>query len=70
MSRIKAYFAAVADAKGGWAAADKSHKDSDIEAAGAAMNASAQAYRNLTRAECAKLWPGSPESKDMTRRAK
>ena len=60
-SRIKAYLAAVADAK--------SAKASDPEGSGAAWNASRHAYKNLTREDCARLWPGSPESKDQSRKS-
>jgi hypothetical protein len=59
--RIKAYLAAVDDAK----KADMS----DGDGFNAAHNASRQAYLNLTRRDCAEIWhPDCPEAKDETRR--
>ncbi len=61
MSRIEAYLAAVADAT-------EAHAHClDEEATNAALYAVAHAYRNLTRTDCAQLWPGSPESRDPQR---
>jgi hypothetical protein len=58
-SRIAAYLAAVADAK----------RAEDADEISAALNASAQAYNQLTRQDCADLWyPGCPEAKDKSRR--
>ncbi len=61
-NRIRAYQDAVKEAK-------KATKGSDYVAGAAAMDASAKAYRNLTRSDCAELWPGSPESRDRSRPA-
>ena len=65
MSRIEAYLAAAADAK---AAHETLRGPAGHEAVNAALNAVGQAYLNLTRGDCAQLWPGSPESQDPKRR--
>jgi hypothetical protein len=61
--RIRAYQAAVADTL-----AKDAKKEYDEEF-GAAVNASGQAYRNLTRSDAAALWrPDCPEAQDPARR--
>ncbi len=56
MSRIEDYKAA--------AKAGKEAQGSDAKA----WDKAGETYLGLTRSDCAELWPGSPESKDPSRR--